>query len=177
MKAEKQNAVRELIRLNFIQVNEKTGQIYRIRQAKGFLSKPKLLKGTNHSRGYIASSLLHEGKKYTVLQHHIIYLSKYKYIPEWYQIHHKDGNKINNCISNLELLHISDHLKQSHKEGRMRQIKGKKHWNAKLDEIRVRHIRQLHRFHGYTGTMLAKKFDVTKSSIYRILRRQQWQHI
>ena len=32
-------------------------------------------------------------------------------IPQGYIIHHKDGNKLNNCILNLQLMRISDHLK------------------------------------------------------------------
>lgn len=36
--------------------------------------------------------------------------------PEWFHIHHKDGNTINNDISNLECIEISKHLSEHWKE-------------------------------------------------------------
>ena len=32
-------------------------------------------------------------------------------IPKGWHVHHKDGNKSNNCLSNLTILNVSDHVK------------------------------------------------------------------
>ena len=42
--------------------------------------------------------------------HVYIYQFHYGKIPKGFQVHHKDGNVLNNCIDNLELLTIKDNL-------------------------------------------------------------------
>jgi hypothetical protein len=59
------------------------------------------------------------GKKYRELycyEHHYVWC-KYNNIsiPVGYVIHHKDGNKLNNTISNLELISKKNHSKLHHK--------------------------------------------------------------
>lgn len=49
--------------------------------------------------------------------HRLIFESFYKInnFPKGYVIHHKDGNKQNNCILNLQLMRNTDHLSLHHK--------------------------------------------------------------
>ncbi len=42
--------------------------------------------------------------------HRMIWEHLYGTIPEGHQIHHKDGNKLNNSVKNLECLSKSDHM-------------------------------------------------------------------
>lgn len=46
-----------------------------------------------------------------IRMHRFVWLCEKGEIPEGYQIHHKDGDKSNNDISNLELISLSEHLK------------------------------------------------------------------
>lgn len=48
--------------------------------------------------------------------HRVVWESVYGEIPPNFQIHHKDGNKDNNDISNLELVSIHDHLSKHGRE-------------------------------------------------------------
>lgn len=48
--------------------------------------------------------------------HRLIYEEAYGPIPKGYHIHHKDGNKLNNDLSNLEILTASEHIRL-HKKG------------------------------------------------------------
>lgn len=41
--------------------------------------------------------------------HRLIYEKNFGKIPNGYVVHHKDGNKSNNCIMNLELMTVSEH--------------------------------------------------------------------
>ena len=44
--------------------------------------------------------------------HRLIFEDFYGFkIPEGYVIHHKNGNKLDNCILNLKLMKLTDHLK------------------------------------------------------------------
>jgi hypothetical protein len=50
--------------------------------------------------------------------HRWVWINHYGSIPKGMDIHHKDGNKSNNEIENLEMLSRSDHLKRHWQEGR-----------------------------------------------------------
>ena len=43
--------------------------------------------------------------------HRLIFEKEYGEIPKGFVIHHKDGNKLNNCIGNLELMTHKSHSK------------------------------------------------------------------
>lgn len=45
------------------------------------------------------------------LLHRLIFEDFYGYIPDNYVIHHKDGDKLNNCILNLQLMSWKEHCK------------------------------------------------------------------
>lgn len=79
--------------------------------------------GYINSHGYIhiQASKNYRGK----LLHRLIYEDRRGKIPEGYYIHHKDGNKLNNSIVNLEALNPYEH-KQRHKKKEMNKKNGKK---------------------------------------------------
>ena len=41
--------------------------------------------------------------------HRLIFEEFYGWIPDGYHVHHKDGNKLNNCIMNLQLIKKDEH--------------------------------------------------------------------
>ena len=43
--------------------------------------------------------------------HRVVYEDNYGPIPKGHHVHHKDHNRHNNCIENLELLTASEHLR------------------------------------------------------------------
>ena len=47
--------------------------------------------------------------------HRLIFEDFYGEIPEGYVIHHKDENKTNNCIMNLQLMKFGEHTRMHHK--------------------------------------------------------------
>jgi hypothetical protein len=57
--------------------------------------------------GHLAFS--RKGK--TVYVHRLVYESVYGKIPRGCHIHHVDGNRLNNEISNLQLLTIAEHMR------------------------------------------------------------------
>lgn len=55
-------------------------------------------------------------KNYQKFLHRLIFEDFYKMkIPEGYVVHHKDGNSLNNCILNLQLMREFDHISLHHK--------------------------------------------------------------
>ncbi len=63
----------------------------------------KFGRATLHKNGYYKISSGKEGNHGKSL-HRLIFEDFYKEIPEGCVIHHKDGNKLNNCILNLQIL-------------------------------------------------------------------------
>ena len=55
--------------------------------------------------------------------------------------------------------------------------KGERHHLAKLTEKTVRIIRELYKYSDMTQEKLAKKFNLNKRHLRRIVNRESWQHI
>ena len=74
----------------------------------------KLRKGYLHD-GYLVVTLWNKEKKV----HRLIWEKENGKIPEGLIVHHKDGNKLNNSIENLELLTRNEHSKLHNKERKL----------------------------------------------------------
>ena len=84
--------------------------------------KGKGVKGTLNKSGYRVFNVgsNHE-REY---EHRLVWKNHFGEIPKGFQIHHKDGNKLNNSIENLELVPFKEHqrihaLKQGLGKGRI----------------------------------------------------------
>lgn len=64
----------------------------------------------NKNDGYVSVTLHNDnGEQKTIKLHRIIWETANGSIPNGYDIHHKDHNRTNNSISNLEMIHQSEH--------------------------------------------------------------------
>lgn len=75
-----------------------------VRNAKGVIRSLK-----NSKCDYIRISLMAKGIKKTALLHRLVYEAFVGPIAPDMEIHHKDGNRQNNCISNLQCLSKKAH--------------------------------------------------------------------
>ena len=67
--------------------------------------------GTVCKNGYRLFSKGKRGELVREYEHRIVWESNFGTIPDGFQIHHKDGNKLNNNINNLELIKRGEHQK------------------------------------------------------------------
>lgn len=112
-------------------------------------------------------------KKATV--HSLIALTYLGNPPNSYEVNHRDGNKLNNNINNLEYVTRSQNVKHaiSHKLFKPNIPKGSKHGMAKLTESQVRAIRQsILPYH-----LLAIQYNISRSTIERVREHKGWLHI
>lgn len=86
-------------------------------------------------------------------------------IPNGLVVNHIDGNKLNNRLSNLEVISRSEN--EIHKRDVL------KRGNLKLDWGRVTQIREL-RSNGQTLKSLAIQFGVTKANVSAIVKFRSW---
>jgi hypothetical protein len=88
------------------------------------------------------------------------------------QVNHKDGNKANNRPENLEYVTAKENVAHAVCTG-LRDTKGVKNAKSKLNEEKVRAIRQSME----TGYALARKYGVTQRAICMVRHRLSWGHV
>ena len=125
------------------------------------------VKGQKNGKGYLRVSI--GGKLQFV--HRLV---AQKYIPNpnnLPQVNHKDGNKLNNCVDNLEWVSNKENRDHAIKNGL--HIVGEKCPWAKLKKVQVDFIRR----HPDVPTIeLALLFNVTEGHIREIIRNKTWKY-
>ncbi len=89
-------------------------------------------------------------------------------IPKGREINHKDGNKLNNTVSNLEIVTPSENLLHRHR------VLGQKVHNQKLNKEKATEIRKIYKGGGISQKKLAEQFGVTTMTVCRIINNVQW---
>ena len=113
------------------------------------------------------------GKSDTILVHRLIAMTFIPNPNDLPEVNHKDGNKQNNHVSNLEWCTYSENGKHAHKMGLQQSQKGEKHIKAKLTNDQAERIRQLYK-EGVSQQKLADLFNVSQITISRIIRGERY---
>ena len=93
------------------------------------------------------------------------------------QVNHIDGNKLNNCVENLEWVTNSENQIHAYKTGIEVSRKGEKHGMAKLKDCEAKEIKNIYSKGGITQLELSKIFKVSQSTINRVTSGNNWKHI
>ena len=121
-------------------------------------------------QGYLALSYVYNNKKYRLLKHRIIWakFGKSKLTPELV-LNHKDGNKKNNCIDNLEQITQGENTLHRFRVLHHKPVTGHK----KISKEQAEEIRIL-RSSGWKYKDLINKFNIGKSTISYIINNKIW---
>ena len=87
---------------------------------------PKIIKGYKDTKGYLLIDLSRE--KRAIKIHRLIALAFIHNIDDKPQVNHKDGNKTNNCVDNLEWVTNSENQKHAILTGLKTAKKGKENY-------------------------------------------------
>lgn len=123
--------------------------------------------------GYLKVTLCKNGicKKYYL--HRLVATNFLENLNNLSQVNHKDGNKLNNKIDNLEWCSKQDNQKHAVKEGLMQH--GQDRPSSKLTESQVLEIYKL------KGVLkaqdIANIYNVSKNTICCILRGSKWKYL
>lgn len=93
--------------------------------------------------------------------------------PKNWIVHHKDGNKENNTLNNLEYSTYAKNTRETVKQGRHNPTRGEDQPSAVLTNEQVRFIRESY----LPIRVLARKFNVARTTIKNVLIRRTWRHI
>ena len=89
------------------------------------------------------------------------------------EVNHKDCNRLNNKVDNLEWMSKEDNIRYSFTHGNASN-KGLKNPNAKLDLNDIKAIRSLKATNRFYDTQIAKLFRVSSSTINKIVNNEIW---
>jgi len=134
----------------------------------------RLLKPMISRKGYLVYKLSKNKKVYQRYIHSLVLATFDKPRPKGYQTNHKDGNKANNCISNLEWLTPSDNVRHAFATGLRFSLRGEKHPFAKLKECEVWLIKKILKANIISKAFIAKMFKVDESTIRSISTCSTW---
>lgn len=131
-------------------------------------------------QGYRRVTRSHLGRVNTFRVHILVALTFLgpKPAPE-YQVNHKDGDKTNNHVENLEWVTPSKNSLHAVRTGLSKVKLGGETNNVKLTPSQVKFIRQHHQAgHPQFGTNpLAEKFSVCRDTIRHIMSGKTWGHL
>ena len=148
------------------------GRFVNVKNGKRFV-KPIIRKNQNTTKGYKDVRL--KRNEFSKLIHRLVAKT---FIPNPENkefINHKDGNKHNNFISNLEWATRQENEDHAFKTG-LKSSTGSNNNMAKLNEDKVLAIREKHK-QGYSVSIIAEMYDVHRWTIARIIKRLMWKHI
>ena len=142
-------------------------------------SHGKLIKGEICKNGYKRINVSHKRTHFKILVHRLIAKTFIPNPENKLCVNHKDGNKLNNCVSNLEWCSYGENMKHAFKTN-LRNAKGENNTQHKLTEKQVCEIRNLYekgKHNGNNAYKLAEKYNVNPKTILDIVNRRLWKHI
>ena len=148
-----------------------------------FKGKCRLLKPTPTHRGYLGICLYvydEKTKKQRKKTFRLNRLIAETFIPNPEnkpEVHHKNNDKSDNSVENLEWVTDEENKAYAHEDGVY--LKGEKNSTAKLTEEDVRFIRQNYKAGDleFGQGVLAKKYGVSTTTIRNIVTFKSWEHV
>ncbi len=127
--------------------------------------------------GYLSVRGMFNGIRHTGFAHRLVWQYFNGDIPDGMTINHKDGNKENNKLDNLEIATYTEQL--IHRRdvlGIVWNQYGEKNNMAKLKPEDIFEIRRM-RENGDSLNIIGDKFNVSCKTVSKIALRQRWKHI
>lgn len=128
--------------------------------------------------GYSAVDIQRDQIRERSYVHRLLWAAFKGEIPSGLEINHRDGNRQNNRLDNLELVTRSENMIHSFEElsPSLNRVKGTAHHKAKLTPDDVKDIFRLHAG-GTSQRELGRMFGVSKTAIQYVLDGRNWKHV
>lgn len=135
--------------------------------------------GSKNKKGYLTVVFIYENRRWHYRAHEVIACYGGLLMAEYLTVNHKDGNKLNNKISNLETITSAENTRHAFKSGLAKSPCniGMRNGSAKITDDLVRKIRAEYVPGKNTVRQLGEKYRLSHTSIVRIINHEQWKHI
>lgn len=152
------------------------GRIRRDVGYKGLCKTGRILKASTNNWGYLTIGLHAYKKRKTFRVNRLVAINFINIDHTGLEVNHKDGNKLNNHISNLEFVTSSENQKHSYRLGNRKKnnSRGESIGTAKLKKKEILFIRKLYAKGGMSQQKIANMFNVTQTTIGLIVRKLRW---
>lgn len=94
--------------------------------------------------------------------------------PKGFCVNHRDGDKLNNALSNLEYVTVKDNARHASQMGLL--VRGEDHLHAKVTEEDVIAIREAV-VNGMTYRELGEIYGLNRSTLHSIVHHKSWKHV
>ena len=133
-------------------------------------SKTKKIKKSNlNSQGYLQTQLSNKCIRKNFRINRLVAITFLPNPNNYTQVNHKDGNKLNNSVDNLEWCSPKDNIKHSI-DNKLREMNCDSNPNSKLSIEDVIYIKNSK----LKSIELAKMFNVSRQNIYYIRKNKTW---
>ena len=114
-------------------LNYEVSNLGRVRNTK----TGRIRKACKNGRGYLFVSLSFQYDRPFQVQIHILVAAAFLDMPEKkrFIVHHRDENKENNCVDNLEVCHQTGHIKEHCSERRASKLAQRVEQQIEFDKI------------------------------------------
>lgn len=134
----------------------------------------KILTPSICGSGYYTINLFKNGKRKTFLVHRVV-AHAFGILKPKQEINHIDGNKLNNCASNLESCTSKQNSVHAGLLGRIK--RGSHRHNAKLNDSNIKKIIKFRTENKLSYREIGKLFAVAPSTIRGVCIGKTWNHV
>jgi Trp operon repressor len=151
----------------------------KIRREKPYKSTKvgRILVGGKNPQGYSIFGLYKNGTRHYMALHTIVTNAFLGQRPKDKVVNHKDGNKLNNNIQNLEYVTVKENNDHAKNTGLLRPLRGEDKVEAKLTEKNVKQMRSDYLNKIKSQKELTQEYGISIACVSRTVNRKSWQHI
>ena len=137
--------------------------------------RARKLVSSDDTHGYLKVTLSTNGKRVIKKIHRLLAIAFIPNPKNYKCINHKDGNKRNNSLDNLEWCTYGHNMRHAFRNKLIRS--GEKHEWVKLRTKEVLEIKQKYGSSGISYTKLGQQYGVCGVTIGKIIRRENWKYL
>jgi len=138
-------------------------------------TKERIIANTNNGTGYLICSLSKKNKRKSILTHRLVATAFIENFDILKEVNHKDGNKKNNSLCNLEWVTRQENINHSW-DNKLTNCIGETHHSSKLNNSLVLELRSDYSSGNYKIQQLANKYNLHHETVRNVISRKTWNH-